>query len=236
MIRPLIILFLLGALQGLVGWIMVQSGLENSELLFVSHYRLAIHFILALVLLVYAMWFALQLLVPNEQLIVNARLRKFLISLTVLIFIQFVYGAFMAGLKAAPAAPTWPDMNNGWLPSNIDSYGGHQFQGLSFLWDHPLVIHFVHRNLAYIITILVFVWTWKASKFKGSELYRRTFKLPAVIVFFQLLLGVFAVLNAADQKTFLWLGVAHQFGAMLLLLSFTWELYIIRGKNYVLGR
>ncbi len=48
MIRPMIILFLLGALQGLVGWIMVKSGLEDSEALYVSHYKLAIHFILAL--------------------------------------------------------------------------------------------------------------------------------------------------------------------------------------------
>src|SRR5688500_13160180 len=62
MIRPLIILFLLGALQGLVGWIMVQSGLEDSELLYVSHYKLAIHFILALGLLCYTLWFAFDLL------------------------------------------------------------------------------------------------------------------------------------------------------------------------------
>src|SRR5690606_5203799 len=67
MIRPMIILFLLGALQGLVGWIMVQSGLNDSELLYVSHYRLAIHFILALGLLVYTLWFALELLIPNSQ-------------------------------------------------------------------------------------------------------------------------------------------------------------------------
>ena len=67
MVQPLIILFLLGGLQGLVGWIMVQSGLEDSELLYVSHYKLAIHFILALGLLVYTLWFALQLLVPAAQ-------------------------------------------------------------------------------------------------------------------------------------------------------------------------
>ena len=67
----MLILFLLGALQGLVGWIMVQSGLENSELLYVSHYKLAIHFILALGLLCYTLWFALQLLVPANQITIN---------------------------------------------------------------------------------------------------------------------------------------------------------------------
>src|ERR1051325_6250006 len=64
MVKPLLILFLLGALQGLVGWIMVQSGLEDSKLLYVSHYRLAIHFILALGLLCYALWFGLHMMVP----------------------------------------------------------------------------------------------------------------------------------------------------------------------------
>src|SRR6187200_3772081 len=68
MIRPMLILFLLGALQGLVGWIMVQSGLEDSDLLYVSHYKLAIHFVLALGVLCYALWFALQLLIKPQQL------------------------------------------------------------------------------------------------------------------------------------------------------------------------
>ena len=69
MINPLIILFLLGLLQGLIGWIMVKSGLEDSPLLYVSHYKLAIHFILALGIICYALWFALQLLVPKEKII-----------------------------------------------------------------------------------------------------------------------------------------------------------------------
>jgi cytochrome c oxidase assembly protein subunit 15 len=71
------VLFFLLGLQGLVGWIMVQSGLEDSELLYVSHYKLAIHFILALGLLCYTTWFALDLLVPAQQLTINSSLRNF---------------------------------------------------------------------------------------------------------------------------------------------------------------
>ena len=106
MVKPMIILFLLGALQGLAGWIMVQSGLEDAEALHVSHYMLAIHFVLALGLLCYALWFALELLMPKEQLVINASLRKFAVWLVVLLVVQLIYGAFMAGLKAATAAPT----------------------------------------------------------------------------------------------------------------------------------
>jgi len=68
MVKPLMILFLLGILQGLIGWIMVKSGL-NEESLYVNHIRLAIHFISALGLLSYTLWFALQLLVDAKQLI-----------------------------------------------------------------------------------------------------------------------------------------------------------------------
>jgi cytochrome c oxidase assembly protein subunit 15 len=230
MIKPMIILFLLGALQGLVGWIMVQSGLEDAELLYVSHYKLAIHFVLALGLLCYTLWFAFDLLIPKESLTVNKPLRKFAGWLLVLLIVQLIYGAFMAGLKAATAAPTWPDMNGTWWPSNVYSFGGREFSGFSFLTDNPLMIHFIHRNLAYIISALVFIWWWKANKAAGTKLFQKTRILPLLIVSLQVLLGILTVLNAASKNSFLWLGVAHQFTAMLLLLSLVWVLYIVRNR------
>ncbi len=231
MIRPLLILFLLGALQGLVGWIMVQSGLEDSELLYVSHYKLAIHFILALGLLCYTLWFAMKLLVPTNQFTVNASLRSFTGWLIGLLTLQLIYGAFMAGLKAATAAPTWPTINGVWWPNTIFSFGGRQFTGISFLTDNPLIIHFIHRNLAYAITILLLAWTWKAFKIKGSAIFQQTKFWPFLLVLLQVILGVLSVLSAIDTKNFLWLGVAHQFIAMLLLLSLFWMFYILRGKG-----
>ena len=231
MIRPMIILFLLGALQGLVGWIMVQSGLEDSELLYVSHYKLAIHFILALGLLCYVLWFALDLLVPKNQIIIHRPLRKFAWIIITLLTIQLIYGAFMAGLKASAAAATWPTMNGDWLPSSIHSYGGHEFKGISWLTDNPLVIHFIHRNLAYIISILICVWWWKARKVNGTNQFNKTKLFPLLIVLLQVLLGIFTVLNVLQHNTFLWLAVAHQFTAMLLLISLVWVLFIVRNKN-----
>jgi cytochrome c oxidase assembly protein subunit 15 len=231
MVRPMIILFLLGALQGLVGWIMVKSGLEDSETLYVSHYKLAIHFILALGLLCYALWFALNLSVPKEQVTINKALRKFTGWLIVLLVIQLIYGAFMAGLKAATAAPTWPDMNGSWLPAHIHSFGGHEFPGLSFLTDNPLVVHFVHRNLAYLISILVFVWGFKANTVQGTTIFKKTRWVPLLIVLTQVILGILTVLNAANKDSFLWLAIAHQFVAMILLLSLVWVIYIVRCRN-----
>lgn len=231
MIRPLVILFLLGGLQGLVGWIMVQSGLDDSELLYVSHYKLAIHFIFALVLLCYTLWFALKLLVPASQLIYDKKLRSFTGWLIALLTLQLIYGAFMAGLKAATAAPTWPSINGVWWPENIRSFGNREFAGISFLFDHPLVIHFIHRNLAYIITILLFIWSWQAFKTKSAYFFSRTRALPLFLVFVQVILGILSVLYSPDQRSFLWLAVAHQFIAMLLLLALVWMFFIIRSEK-----
>ena len=76
MIYPMIILFLLGALQGIVGWIMVKSGLNENDIR-VDHIRLAIHFLAALGLLCYTLWFALKLLVAPQEFVTNSSLKKF---------------------------------------------------------------------------------------------------------------------------------------------------------------
>lgn len=231
MISPMIILFLLGALQGLVGWIMVQSGLEDSELLYVSHYKLAIHFILALGLLCYTLWFAFQLLIPEAQLVVNKALRNFALWIVGILTLQLIYGAFMAGLKAAVYAPTWPDINGEFFPSLVYSQGNRKFQGLSFLTDNPFIVHFIHRTLGYILTILIFAWWMKARKVNGPDLFNKIRSIPLLIVIVQVILGVFTVLNPLHATTFLWLGVAHQFVAMLLLLSMIMIIYVVRNRD-----
>jgi len=230
MVRPMIILFLLGVVQGLVGWIMVMSGLEDSERLYVSHYKLAIHFILALALICYALWFTLELLVPEEKLVVNSSLKKFTGWLIAVLLVQLIYGAFMAGLKAAVYAPTWPDINGNFLP-----YGGTPSSGVSTFVDNPIVVHFIHRNLGYIITILLFIWYIKSKKIRSSSLFTKTNWIPLAIVLLQLILGILAVLNAPNAKALLWLGVAHQFVAMVLLLSLVFEFYLLRTKKKLIA-
>ena len=224
MVKPMIILFLLGALQGLVGWIMVMSGL-NEENLYVSHYRLAIHFIFALGLICYALWFAFDLLIPRNELVTNASLRRFTLWLIAILILQLIYGAFMAGLKAATYAPTWPDINGSFLP-----HGGSPSSGILKLFDNPILVHFIHRNLAYLLTILVFTWFFRSKKIKSS-LFRKTNWLPLALVLLQLILGIFTVINSPDPKALRWLGVTHQFIAMCLLLSLISELYLLQNKK-----
>jgi cytochrome c oxidase assembly protein subunit 15 len=226
MIKPMIILFLLGALQGLVGWIMVMSGLEDSDRLYVSHYKLAIHFILALGVLCYTLWFALELLVPREKIVFNSSLKKSTGWLIAILVVQLIYGAFMAGLKAAPFAPTWPDINGRFLP-----HGGTPSSGILQFFDNPVMVQFIHRSLAYIITVLIFIGFVRSEQTEGSSLIRKTNVVPFLLVIVQVILGILTVLNSLNSKAFIWLGVAHQFVAMILLLSLVFQFYLLSGKK-----
>ncbi|MDX2048510.1 MAG: COX15/CtaA family protein [Chitinophagaceae bacterium] len=219
MIYPMIILFLLGILQARLGWIMVKSGL-NDENIYVSHIRLAIHFIAALGLLCYTLWFALKLLVPSTHFIVQPPLQKFTAWITAALVIQLIYGAFMAGLKAAVFAPTWPTINGMWWP-----------EGMGSIINGPIAVQFIHRGLAYVLTVLIFIWWHKAGKIPGSGIFIKTRFIPLLLVLLQVLLGVFTVVYSPDKEKLLWLGVSHQFVAMLLLLSFTQMLYLIRKRQ-----
>jgi len=201
-----------------------MSGL-NEENLYVSHYRLAIHFIFALGLICYTLWLALELLIPREILVTNPSIRRFTLWLIAILTLQLIYGAFMAGLKAATYAPTWPDINGNFFP-----HGGSPSSGILKLFDNPITVHFIHRNLAYLITLLIVIW-FARSKRINAALFKKTNWLPLALVFIQLILGIFTVLKSPDPKALRWLGVTHQFVAMCLLLSLIFEFYILQNKK-----
>jgi cytochrome c oxidase assembly protein subunit 15 len=134
----------------------------------------------------------------------------------------------MAGLKAATTAPTWLDINGGFWPQPLSSFAGRSYGALQTIVDHPLMIHFIHRNLAYIITALVLIWTLRAWKEQGSSLFRRLRSWPLILVLLQVILGIFTVLYSPKPDALLWLGVAHQAVAMLLLLALVAGKYVVR--------
>lgn len=224
MVNPMIILFLLGGLQGLIGWVMVMSGL-NEENLYVNHIRLAIHFISALVLLCYIFWFALKLSVRSTEVLHVPGLKKLNTWLLVLLTIQLIYGAFMAGLHAALAATTWPDINGMWWPAGMFAQGGF----FTDIFHNQITIQFIHRGLAYIIAVLVAVWWWKAAQVPANTQLHGLRYLPLLLVLLQVLLGVLTVLNS-QVKIPLAYGILHQGVGMLLLLSLVWTLYLSRGR------
>ncbi|MEJ7820985.1 MAG: COX15/CtaA family protein [Chitinophagaceae bacterium] len=228
MIIPMVILFLLGAMQGLVGWIMVKSGL-SAEKIFVGHIELAAHLIAALVLLCYTFWFALSLLIPKEKIIVSSFLKNFSILIVCVLVIQLIYGAFMSGLKAATAAPTWPDINGMMLPEGINT--------LSPWWknlvDNKITIHIIHRGLAYLLVVLVVVWTIKAKKFTNNHVFNKSKWMPLIFILIQVILGILTVVTSPFGNNLIWFGLAHQFIAMLFLIIMIWMLFLVRKYSHL---
>jgi cytochrome c oxidase assembly protein subunit 15 len=232
MVKPMIILFLLGALQGAVGWIMVASGLTG-DAIYVKPTRLALHFIFALGLLAYTFWFALELLVPKTELVINKKARQLNITIIVVLVIQLIYGALMAGHKAATAAPTWPDINGHAFPPNMM---GHE-EGLLNLLDNKITIHFIHRGLAYILLIMVLLLTYRLYKTGATSFLKKLRWWPALLVIIQVVLGILSVLTSLQIVTnqwgvFEWMAQLHQLVAMFLLLALIALLYTVRSKNY----
>ncbi len=228
MITPLLILFFLGLLQALIGWIMVASGLTG-DALYVKPTRLALHFIFAIGLISYAFWFSLRLLISVSR-IRNARgIRALSIALVVLVFVQLLYGALMAGNKAAAVAPTWPRINGDWIPANL-------FRDKPFLINfigNPVTIHFIHRNLAYLIGLGVLLWTLLIFSSGMIRNQRTRLVLPLGLVFSQILLGILALLTspgivANHWVAFDWIALLHQMNGMLLLFSLIYAIYVLR--------
>jgi cytochrome c oxidase assembly protein subunit 15 len=228
MVQPLLFLFGLGALQGAIGWIMVASGLTG-DAIYVKPTRLALHFIFALGLLAYTYWFALSLLVKPQQIIVDKGIRKWNLVLILILVLQLVYGALMAGHKAANIAATWPTINGAWVPNQLMNGDGFILNSI----DNKIWIHFVHRGLAYLLLVMILIWTVQLYKTKGNTLFNYLRTMPLAIVLIQVLLGILTVLSSANiiagkWGLFEWMAELHQLVGMLLLLALVSILYVVR--------
>ncbi|MEP7109749.1 MAG: COX15/CtaA family protein [Ferruginibacter sp.] len=226
MVLPMVILFILGAIQGAIGWLMVKSGLVP-EKYFVGHIELATHFIAAIGLLSYTLWFALGFLISPQQKLVNATLQKLLISILIVLSLQLVYGAFMAGLRASVVAPTWPDINGKMIPAGLNDLVP---LAKNFAYN-PIAIHFIHRGLAYLLFCLIFLWWLKANTIKENRLFLRLRFYLLLLVSLQVILGIFTVLNATDPNRLVWFGVSHQFTAILLIMAVVCLLFVVKRKS-----
>lgn len=222
MVWPMVILFLLGALQGLVGWIMVKSGLVP-EKYYVGHVELTTHFIAAIILLAYTLWFALQLMPAFQQKIQHASLRNWIILILALLTIQLMYGGFMAGLKAAQSAPTWPSINGALLPAAASELNPWYLN----LFHNNLMVHFIHRNLAYLLAIIIFFFFLRSKQEAAHPVFGKLRKGLLLLTLAQVTLGILTVLNGTQPESLVWFGVSHQFVAMLMVMCLIMMLYLV---------
>ena len=220
LLKKLIIIFLLGAFQGFLGWYMVKSGLVQDP--HVSHYRLAAHLIAALTLFCLILWTALGLIYKDnkeQKFIKYKKVRILSIIGTIVLGIQIIYGAFVAGLKAGLYYNTWPKMGNKWIPSEV--LNALPREGPVSLLDNITVVQFIHRYLAWIVAAIVMVLFLRVRKnIKNVELQRGSQFLLGMTIL-QILLGIFTLTYQVPVS----LGVIHQFGSVLLLAGFIFVLH-----------
>lgn len=216
----MVILLVLGAFQGFLGWFMVKSGLQKEP--HVSHYRLAAHLISAFTVFGFTFWYALDLLYPNkiEETAASKKVKRLATIAFGIVILQIIYGAFVAGLKAGLFYNTFPRMGTSYFPDTIltlDSFWKN------FL-ENPAGVQFVHRNIAYIVVIVIaLVWD-KARKMDQSILQRKAANFMMGVLIAQFLLGVITILLAVPIT----MGVLHQTGAFVLFASILFFMHSLR--------
>ncbi|MBX2939844.1 MAG: COX15/CtaA family protein, partial [Ferruginibacter sp.] len=144
--------------------------------------------------------------------------------ITALVFVQLCYGGFMAGLKAAQSAPSWPSINGHFLPPGL----WEQQPAVSNFFNNNLMVHVMHRNLAYLLAILVILFFIQTKHLQNSTLFKKLRISFLLLLLIQILLGIFTVTYAHNADAFTWFGVAHQFVAMLLVMALTALLFLVR--------
>ncbi len=199
----LVALLALGGLQGTIGWWMVSSGLVDRVA--VAPERLAVHLVTALTIMAGCIWTALDLLRPATP--VAARPRAWVLPFTALLYVQIIWGAFVAGLRAGHASDTWPLMSGVLVPAGIA-------QSAADLVGDPVTVHFLHRSLAIIVALAAL---HIAAKLWRAGAGRRALALGGAVTA-QFGLGIATVLSGVAIP----LGVAHQACGALLVAATTW--------------
>ena len=212
--RPLVprlaIAFLLGGLQGLLGWYMVRSGLADDP--HVSQYRLTAHLALALLVYCYLLWLLLDLVYgarPGARPGGERRLRRAAALLGLLIATTIASGGFVAGLKAGFSYNTFPLMAGQWLPPS----GWVLQPGWRNLFENAATVQFDHRVLATVTLVSVVLFWFRARSRVATPGARPGIDLLLLAALLQVTLGISTLLLRVPVA----LAAAHQAGAVTLL-------------------
>ena len=211
----LLVLLALGGAQGLLGWYMVMSGLVDEPA--VSHYRLAAHLGLALFIMAALLWTALSLLNPEPERS-PLKLRVSTHSAMLMLVLQIIMGAFVAGLKAGLIYNQWPLMGDGFIPPGM---GALQPVWLNLL-DNAVTVQFDHRIGAYILMVLTLAVVWQSRSAVPRLKTASLFFLGAVAL--QMFLGIITLLF---EVPVLW-GTAHQGGGAVVLAALVYLMHMQR--------
>ena len=207
-------IFFLICFQGFLGWYMVSSGLVDR--VDVSHYRLSVHLVLAFLILSLIFWNYLKITVLNNN--QSFRINRFIpFCFLILIFVQIAIGAFVSGMDAGKIYNSWPLMGSTYFPN--DNNISNLFKLSAF--DDPSLVQFIHRNLAYVISIFYLLILFKIYRNKIYDLYKSV-NLLGIIIIIQVFLGVFTILYGAQ----ILIASMHQLSSIFLVSSCIYFIYV----------
>ena len=203
------IIFFLIVTQGIIGWYMVKSGLVNDVT--VSHYRLSLHLSTALIIISSIFWLIINIKNNTHKGFFNVAKKNIIFQiLFFLILLQVILGAFVSGLDAGKIYQTWPLMGHSLVPNDLILKNFNNF----FDFNNHSLVQFYHRNLAYLITIYIFILGIYIYKKKIKKIYY-SFNLLIFFLIIQVILGVLTLLSGLN----IYLASAHQIGSVLLILG-----------------
>ena len=215
MLPSLLILFILGGAQGLIGWWMVKSGLVDRP--DVSHYRLTVHLSMAFLLYIALLWTGLTTIRGAPKTTRYHRLGRFGIILLLLAYLTILSGGLVAGLNAGAQFNTFPKMAGEWIPAGLFILKPWY---LNFT-ENLMTVQFDHRLLA-ITTFTLSLLFFKLSRnAETSKNIKRAFFGMVLALCLQVTLGITTLL------TVVWIPVAlaHQSGAVIFMSSIIWVLF-----------
>jgi len=193
---------ILGGMQGVMGWYMVESGLVDRPS--VSHFRLAAHLSLAFIIFAYVLWLAFDL---RKNAATNGTFcqKRHGWSALVVLFITIIWGAYVAGLDAGLVHNTWPMMGPHWIPPELSS--------LNSIFYDPVSVQFTHRWLAIFTAFFVAAFAWRVKSYALG-----------FMIFVQVGLGIATLISQVAIP----LAAMHQFGAFILVGLMVYHLHRLR--------
>lgn len=203
-------ILVLGAMQGIIGWWMVASGLGDSQLTNVSQYRLAIHLVMACIIIIAVLALARGLAEYTAKPAPRS-VQRLAGWLVVLILFQIYFGALVAGLHAGKVYNSWPLMDGRFIPDGLLRM---QPAWVNF-FENAMTVQFIHRFFAYLLLVVAVLHTLNVEKIMPETTHSRRTVLLFVLILIQAIIGIMTLLL---ETPIAW-GLIHQ-GFALVVLAF----------------
>ena len=211
-------IFLLICFQGFIGWYMVSSGLVDR--IDVSHFRLSVHLLTAFLILSLIFWNYLKIKANNN--ITNKINLLIPLTFLILIFIQIIIGAFVSGMDAGKIYNSWPLMGNTYFPNDNNLINLFKLSAFS----DPSLVQFIHRNLAYLITIYYVYMFYTVYKNNIYDLYK-SINILGIFIITQIVLGILTIIYGAQ----IFIASMHQISSIFLVSASIYFFYLNTESN-----